>query len=51
MCVEIQNIVNVIEKLVELLVQWMDWEMVKFCLEEFDVCVEDLILWDDFEVV
>lgn len=40
-----------IEKFVDLLKQWLNWEIVEFWFEEFNVWVEDLNFWDDVEVV
>ncbi|WP_439522692.1 peptide chain release factor 2 [Marivita sp.] len=44
---EIQNIVEQIEKSVNLLEQRLDWETAQHRLEEFNARVEDPNLWDD----
>ncbi|WP_438987312.1 peptide chain release factor 2 [Marivivens donghaensis] len=44
---ETQNIVNAIEKSIDLLAQRMDWETAEYRLEEFNARVEDPTLWDD----
>ncbi|MFP7673245.1 peptide chain release factor 2 [Marivita sp. S0852] len=44
---EIQNIVDQIEKSVNLLEQRLDWETAQHRLEEFNARVEDPNLWDD----
>ncbi|MGJ8603992.1 MAG: peptide chain release factor 2 [Marivita sp.] len=44
---EIQNIVEQIEKSVNLLGQRLDWETAQHRLEEFNARVEDPKLWDD----
>ncbi len=44
-----QNAVNEIRKSIDLLKQRMDWETVKYRLEEFNARVEDPTLWDDAE--
>ncbi|MGH1355680.1 MAG: peptide chain release factor 2 [Thalassovita sp.] len=44
---EVQNMVAAIEKSLALLRQRMNWETVKYRLEEFDARVEDPTLWDD----
>ena len=46
---ETQNIVNAIEKSIDLLAQRMDWETAEYRLEEFNARVEDPTLWDDPE--
>lgn len=46
---EIQNIVESIEKSVELLKQRLDWETAPHRLEEFNAMIEDPTLWDDPE--
>jgi peptide chain release factor 2 len=46
---DIQNMVNEINKSLELLRQRMGWEMVKHRLEEFNARVEDPDLWNDPE--
>jgi peptide chain release factor 2 len=46
---DIQNMVNEINKSLELLRQRMGWETVKHRLEEFNVRVEDPDLWNDPE--
>jgi len=46
---ETQNIVNAIEKSIDLLAQRMDWETAEYRLEEFNTRVEDPTLWDDPE--
>ena len=46
---EVQNTVAAIEKSLALLRQRMNWETVKYRLEEFDARVEDPTLWDDPE--
>ncbi len=44
---DIQNIVNEIEKSIELLRQRMNWETITYRIEEMDAMVEDPTLWDD----
>ena len=46
---EVQNTVAAIEKSLALLRQRMNWDTVKYRLEEFDARVEDPTLWDDPE--
>ncbi|OUD08646.1 peptide chain release factor 2 [Marivivens niveibacter] len=46
---ETQNVVNAIEKSLELLAQRMDWETAEYRLEEFNARVEDPDLWNDAE--
>ena len=46
---ETQNIVNAIEKSIDLLAQRMDWETAEYRLEEFNARVEDPTLWSDPE--
>ncbi len=44
-----QNVVNAIEKSLDLLAQRMDWETAEYRLEEFNARVEDPDLWNDPE--
>ncbi|NDH21276.1 MAG: peptide chain release factor 2, partial [Rhodobacteraceae bacterium] len=46
---DIQNMVNEINKSLELLRQRMGWETVEHRLEEFNARVEDPDLWNDPE--
>ena len=46
---ETQNVVNAIEKSLELLAQRMDWETAEYRLEEFNARVEEPDLWNDAE--
>jgi hypothetical protein len=43
---DIENLVNAVEKSLELLRQRMDWDTASKRLEEFNTGVEDPNLWD-----
>ena len=48
---DIENLVNSVEKSLELLRQRMDWDTASTRLEEFNARVEDPNLWDKPDLI